>query len=102
MNDIILTGIFTLIGVSIGGIFTLISTGISQRNEQKNKDIQSLISQWETFYEIEKELINRIVNLDNTQNINTIKKDVRALICNQGFEELDVPSRIRTIKKKWK
>ena len=102
MNDIILTGIFTLIGVSIGGIFSLLATNISQKNVQKSKDLQSVILQWETFYEVEQELINRIVTLDNSQNAATIKKDVRALICKNDSEELDVPSRIKSLKKKWK
>jgi poly(3-hydroxyalkanoate) synthetase len=102
MHDILLTGIITLIGVSIGGIFTLWATNLTQKNEQKTKELQNLISQWENFYEIEKELISKIVELDNTQNAHILKKEIRASICSRDFKELDVPSRIKTLKKTWK
>jgi poly(3-hydroxyalkanoate) synthetase len=102
MNDILLTGIITLIGVSIGGIFTLLATNLTQKNEQKTKDLQNLISQWETFHEIEKELINKIVELDNTQNVQTIKNVTRATIYSRDFEDLDTPGKIKSLKKKWK
>ena len=102
MNDIALTGIFAIVGVSIGGIFTLWATNLTQKNEQKTKDLQNIILQWETFHEIEDDLIKKIIDLDKTQKKHILKTKTRATIYNKGYENLCTPSRIKTLKKKWK
>jgi len=102
MSEIILTGLFTLAGFAIGGGFSLWATIILRKNQQKTKEVQSVLMQWQTFYEIEKNLVRQIVELDSSKNEHAVRNETRSVIYSRDYETLDTPGKIKTMIKMWR
>jgi hypothetical protein len=102
MSETILTSLFTLAGVVIGGGFSLWATVIMRKNQQKTKEVQGVLKQWQTFYEIEKDLVRQIVELDNSKNEHAVRNETRSVIYSREYETLDTPGKIKTMIKTWR
>ncbi len=85
MSESFIVGLFAMIGAILGSIATFFSNRDRLKEKEKSLDLGKMASQLKSFYKLEEKYINAM-HEKTGENRETIKKNFRKLVEDEGFE----------------
>lgn len=99
--DNILSGLFSLAGMVIGGLFSLIPVLIANKNNQKNEAINDLCDQVGAYWNLEDLMAEKLTEIDN-RSARTIKDEFRTMVSDEkGTRPIMTQNEANRIRKKF-
>lgn len=85
MNEVIISGVFTVLGAIVGAVGAIVAGNMSRRKVNVKHKAQQLAKQIEAYWNLENLYSEALGKLTNTSS-KTVKEDFRSKVENLGFE----------------
>lgn len=104
MSDAVINGVFSIIGVSIGSLLSLLAVVISNRRNFKKEKVQELLDEVIGYWNLEEEMAKEISRLnDGKKAVSTIKTDFRNIVYgNKGIRPAMTETEANKLKRLFK